>query len=158
MTFNADTFMNTAVEGAMDTKVVPIPEDEYEATIENFSVRQFEGKRIDENTGQNQILTSLDIIWLINNPQVAADLGRDRLTVRGSMFLDMTPEGTLDMGKGKNVSLGRLREALGQNDPGRPWAPGMLKGAGPLLIRVTQRPNPNDPESAFNDVKSFTGL
>jgi hypothetical protein len=158
MSFDADSFMNTTIEGAMDTKVVPIPEGEYEATIENFNVRQFEGKTIDENTGQLRVITSMDIIWNIRDEQLARDLARDKVNVRGNIFLDMTPEGTLDLGKGKNISLGRLREALGQNDPNRPWTPGMLKGAGPLMIKVTQRANPNDPSQIFNDVKSFTGI
>jgi hypothetical protein len=49
-------------------------------------------------------------------------------SVSQSLMLDMTESGALAVGTNKNVNLGRLREALGQNVSGRPWSPNMLQG------------------------------
>jgi hypothetical protein len=62
----------------------------------------------------------LEVIWSIEDQGVKDTLGRDKVTVKQGVMLDMTPDGSgLDMGKGKNVSLGRLREALNMNQPGQ---------------------------------------
>lgn len=150
MTFDPDAFMNDAVEGAMDTKLDPIDPGEYQATIEDIIPREFTGK-----DGQNRVI--LDVVYNILDETLLAKLGRTKLTVRQSLFLDMTPQGQLDRSKGKNVQLGKVREAVRQNDPNQPWTPGYLKGAGPLLINVTQRPDKNS-DAIYNDVKSVTAL
>jgi len=54
-------------------------------------------------------------------------LGREP-KVRQSLMLDVRADGALEFGKGKNVGLGRVREALGQNSTGRPWSFPMLGG------------------------------
>lgn len=157
MAFDADTFMNETLDDALDTKVVPIPEGEYEATIEDVVVRQFESKKIDEKTGAPRVITTLDITYLLLDNRVAQELGRETVKVRGNIFLDLNEFGKIDTSKGKNISLGRLREAVRQNTPGQPWAFGMLKGAGPVMIKVTQRPGDSD-DVIYNDVKSVTGI
>ena len=53
------------------------------------------------------------------------------------MFLDMDENGDLELGKGKNVDLGRLREALGQNTGGN-WSPSQLVGSS-ATIHVSNR-------------------
>lgn len=158
MSFDADTFMNTSLDAAFDTVIVPIPEGEYEAIIDDVAARQFQGKSIDENTGQPRQITTLDVTYRILDDRVAKEIGRDVARVKAGIFLDVTPEGQLDYGKGKNISLGRLREAVRQNDPNRPWMPGQLKGAGPVMIHVTQRTDPNKDGIIYNDVKSVTGV
>ena len=54
-------------------------------------------------------------------------------------------------GSNKNVKLGRLREALGQNKNGQAWSFGMLKGAGP--IKVSIEPDKKNPEDYSRVVK-----
>ena len=71
----------------------------------------------------------MNVTWEIDDPALAERLERDRLTSRQSVFLDMGPDKKLETGKNKNIGLGRLREAVGQNTPGQPWAPSMLEGA-----------------------------
>lgn len=148
-TFDPDSFLNEAVDGALSTSPEPIPEGEYLAVVSSgdkaVTVRQ-----TDKGS------TILDITWEIQDGNLAEALGRQTVTVRQSIFLDMTPQNTLDRSKGKNTGLGRVRSALGQNDPSRPWSFGMLKGAGPATIRVTQRPAPNDDSIIYNDVKGVT--
>ncbi len=148
-TFDPDSFLNEEVDGALATTFEPIPEGEYLAVVASgekaITVRQTERGS-----------TILDISWEIQDAELAEKLGRTTLSVRQSVFLDMTPNNTLDRGKGKNVSLGRVRAALGQNDPNKPWAFGMLKGAGPAMIKVGQRSNPQDDSIIYNDVKAVT--
>lgn len=145
-TFDPDSFLNEAVDGALSTAPEPIPEGEFLAVIgmddKSIQVRQ---------TAKGS--TILDVTWEIQDGDLAEKLGRQKITVRQSIFLDMTPNNTLDRSKGKNVQLGRLRAALGQNDPMKPWTFGSLKGAGPAMIKVTQRTNPDDESIIYNDVK-----
>ena len=147
--FDPDSFLNEAVEGAMSTVAEPIPEGEYLAVVgsleKSVAVRQ---------TSKGQ--TILDITWELQDAALAEALDRQTVTVRQSIFLDMTTNNTLDRGKGKNLGLGRVRAALGQNDPNKPWSFGMLKGAGPAMIKVTQRPNAEDDTVIYNDVKGVT--
>lgn len=56
------------------------------------------------------------------------------------IYLDVSPENhnVILFGKNQSVDLGRLRDALGQNEPGVPWHPGMLDCAGPLVVKVDE--------------------
>lgn len=124
MQFDADVFMQTAVTGASSTRVEQPDPGEYTAQVDKLDFDSFQGKK-----GPTKTYNKLSVTWDITDESVKATLGRDKVTVRQDMFLDLTESGSLDMGKGKNVSLGRLREAVGQNDPSRPWSPTMLQGA-----------------------------
>lgn len=143
--FDPDAFMAGAVTGSNDTKMLPVPEGEYVAVAEDVTPRRSK----DGNS------TMLDVKWKIMDGALAAEIGRDNITVRQTVFLDMTPSGTLDMGKGRNTQLGKLREAVGLNDPMKPFAPAMLRGV-QAKVRVTQRPDPNNPDVIYNDVKGVT--
>ena len=59
-------------------------------------------------------------------------------------------------GPGKNIQLGRLRAALGQNTLGAAWSFAMLAGAGPLKVQVTHQPNQKDPSDPYVKVKSVS--
>ena len=66
-------------------------------------------------------------------------------------WLDLNEDGSgLDLSEGKNVSLGRLRKALDQNSGA--WNPMMMKGKGPLMVKVTQRSDKNDPTIKYAEV------
>ena len=121
--FNPDQFLDMQIEGQNDTKVVPVPAGEYTAMIEEVKVRQWQGKADPSKSG-----LTLDIQWSIDDPSVKELLGRDKVTVKQGIMLDLTDAGGLDMGKGRNVGLGRLREALDLNQPGRPFSFTMLTG------------------------------
>jgi hypothetical protein len=54
--------------------------------------------------------------------------GREKVTCKQGIMLDLNEGGQLDMGKGKNVSLGKLREAIGLNSPGQPFSFSMIQG------------------------------
>ena len=50
----------------------------------------------------------------------------------------MMEDGSFDSRKGKNLGLGRLRKALGQNDPGVEWYLSNLVG-GMAKVHVSHR-------------------
>lgn len=119
--FSPETFFSTAITEANDTRFPNVPEGEYTAVLDKVEARQH------DKDGKTS--TILDVTWSIDDEGAKAATGLARPTVRQSIFLDMTPNGGLDMSPGKNVKLGKLREALGMNTPGKPWAPSMLIGS-----------------------------
>ena len=124
--FNAESFMQTEVEGQLETEFTPIPEAEYNAVIKEVKP---------DTTPKGSPL--LELIWIIDDQSVRDLIGMDEPTVRQTIWLDINEQGGLDFGKNKNVGLGKLREALGQND-GKPWSPLMLLGQ-PATVNIKHR-------------------
>jgi hypothetical protein len=82
-------------------------------------------------------------------------LKRDKVLVPMNIWLDVNGE-ALDLSEGKNVGLGRLRKALDQNDGA--WNPLMMKGRGPVMIKVTQRSDKNDPTQKYAEVNRVSKI
>lgn len=146
--FDPDAFLSGTVDQEMDTSIPPIPEGNYKAIVEEVGARESgEYKLLDVTYEllEGEMGEGLD--------EIKEQLGRKKLTVRQSIFLDVDESGAIAIGDGKNIGLGRLREAAGQNRSGQPWSPLMLKGVGPLVIGVTQRPDKNDETKVYNDVR-----
>lgn len=141
--FDPDQFSAMSVEGQNDTKYVPVPEGEYAAVIT---------KKVFRPTDKGQLI--LDVTWKIDDATVAEAVGMKEPTVRQSVFIDRLENGSLDMGKGKNVKLGQLREAVGLNKPGQVFNFNMLEGRA-ALIKVKHRQYEGD---TFADVKDVTAL
>ena len=136
--FDPDTFMSMTTEEASETSFRPIPEGEYMAVISKIEGRTPKGMSI------------LDITWEIDDEAVRAETGMDSPQIRQSIFLDINSEGGLERGPNKNVQLGRLRSALGQNNPGQAWSPAMLEGR-VARISTSQR---IVEDNIYSDVKS----
>lgn len=141
MSFDLDTFMNSVTNEAGSTVLEPVPAGEFPAIIEDLKPRTTRTGRL-----------VLDVIWNVEDPELKQKLNREKITVRQSLFIDTTSAGGIDFGKGKNVQLNRVREALGQNAGGQAWSPMMLRGAGPARITVTQRVD-DETGNVYNDVK-----
>ena len=88
---------------------------------------------------------------LLDVASLEETMGMDRLTVRQGLFLDIGANGAIAIGPNKNVKLGRLRDAVGQNKDCK-WNFAMLKGAGPLKIAVSVKPDKDDPTIVYNRV------
>lgn len=116
-TFDVANFENAQFTESNSTTYTPVPEGEFNAVIDKKEIR---------NTAKGQVI--LDVTWKIDDAEVAEVTGMANPTVRQSIFLDVSENGSLDFGKGKNIALGRLREALGQNQSGQPWGFGLLLG------------------------------
>ncbi len=142
-TFDPATFLASETAGAMEVNYTPVPADDYTAMIDDITARQ-----VTTDRGTSIVL---DVTHLIDNPALAEELGMERLTVRQGIFLDVEPNGAIALGPNKNVKLGRLRAAVGQNGAA-PWNFAMLKGAGPLRLGVSVVPDKKDPTIPRNQV------
>jgi hypothetical protein len=121
--FSPEQFLDMSVDQANDTKVIPVPVGEYIAVCTEVKARPWSSKSDPSKSG-----IALDLQWSIDDANVKALLGRDDVKVKQGVMLDLTESGGLDMGKGRNVGLGRLREAVGLNTPGQPFSVTMVQG------------------------------
>lgn len=146
-TFDPESFMTESTEAAMDTVVVPCPAGTYQAQVDDVKVRKV------EVNGEERY--PMDVSYNVLDDAVRAELGREKVIVRQTIWLDLDPvTGKLDNSKGKNVQLGKLRAACGMNEHGKAFAPVQLKDQ--LVTIVTGlRPDKNDPEVKYAEVKSF---
>lgn len=145
--FNADAFLQGSVTGAMDTKIIPCPEGDYLGVITGLAARQWNSKD-GSKTG-----IALDVTWTIEDQGVKDHCARSEVTVRQSIMLDCDDNLQLEVGPGKNIGLGRLREATGQNDPSRPFSFGNLQGQ-MAKVGVKHRVDDRDNETIYAEVKS----
>lgn len=143
--FDASQLLNSTISGALSTQAEQCPPGEFPALIQGVDIKDFQ-YRSGERAGQTGY--RLEVQYLILDPQVEASLGRQPL-VRSSIMLDVTSNGGLDHGKGKNFRLGALREAVGQNQEGRPWSPKMLEGNS-VIVKVKHR---MDGDQVFADIE-----
>lgn len=142
--FDPDAFLGEIVNDSFSTRFPTVPEGNYTSVIERVGVKEIQTER-----GAAKVL---EVFHNVMDEQLKADLGMEKIVVRQSIFLDLDAAGKLDVSEFKNVRLGRLRDAVGQNVPGEPWGYRHLEGAGPLLIHVIEKPDKNDPETKYNEV------
>jgi hypothetical protein len=147
MSFDPDQFLNAAVSGSNSTKVIPVPMGTYQGVIEKVVPRQWQSK------DGSQTGISLDVFWLIEDQGVKEFLGRDTVVCKQSIMLDVA-NGGLDMSPGKNVGLGRLREAVGQNDASQPFSFHNLPGQ-MAKVDVKHR---IDGEDTYAEIKSVAKM
>lgn len=148
-TFDPAAFKATVVEGQFETHTTPLPEDTYIAAIGETAIRAI---KID-----NEVSILCDVPFNVDDEALAERLGLNRLQVTQGFFLDLDKKGNLEFGPNKNIRLGKLRDALGQNSD-KAWNFGMLDGAGPLKIKVIKKPDKDDSSIEYNRVVGFAPL
>lgn len=153
--FNADSFLNQTVEGPLSTSVTPCPEGEYKAMIDDSDKWLAFSNGTSSKSGDEW--NKANILFNILDDGVRTLLKKEKVLVPMQCFLDVTPLGTMDTGEGKNVSIGRLRAAAGQNEDPQ-WSLGKLKGYGPLMVKVTQRADPKDPTIKYAEVSRIAKI
>lgn len=147
--FSPEQFLEMQVTEASSTETIPVPVGEYTALIGEVKVRPWQKKDDPSVAG-----LTLDVTWEIDSPEVKELLGRQKVTCRQGIMLELTESGTLDMGKGRNVQLGRLREAVDLNAPGVPFSFPMLPGR-MAKVKVTHRV---DGDQIFAEIRSVAKL
>lgn len=145
-TFDPQAFVDMQVSDANDTVLLPVPVGEYTAVAEKVDVAQWQSK------DGSKAGVKLVIQWSIDDANVKTFMGRDTVLCRQDIMLDTTPQGSLDMGKGKNVGLGKLRAALGKNTPGVAFSFSQIPGS-VAKVKVDQRSDPQDAEKIYSEVK-----
>lgn len=111
MSFDPESFKHVEIDESMDTEIIPPDEGVYMASIDRWNI-------IGGTSQKGNDWARLDITWELDDADGTqqAKTGRDKITARQSIFLDLTDQGAIDTGKGRNVQLGRLRSALGLNE------------------------------------------
>ena len=127
------------------TQFEQCPEGEYLARLDDFELSTAEWN--DKATGQPRSAPTLRITWHILDEGVKAHLKMDQVRVQQDLFLDVDEAtGQLSLDKNKNVQLGRIRAAVGLNEPGQVFSLSLLKGSAPALVRVAHVADRKDPE------------
>ena len=125
--FDPDKFLNQEHNAAFSTKFVPVPETEYVATVPQGGVHEPREMTID---GEKRYVVDID--WEISKDdpgyvKAKEETGMNNPKVRQGLFLDVLTDANGEVtgladGPGKNVQLGRLRDALSMNDPRKRWS------------------------------------
>jgi hypothetical protein len=137
--FDPDTFMSQQVDLPLATEFTLVPIGEYLSAIDDFDKDALEA--IDFTYKRGQLagtpgkMFKLTLPFVINDEKVKQELGRDKVTVTKQLILDIDEKGRLAEGVNRNVELGRIRDAVGQNGDG-PWSISQLRGAGPVMVKV----------------------
>ena len=138
MAFDLESFISSTVDAPMDTSFPVCPEGEFSFLLDTdpkmLEVKNIKG--VSKGSGNAYDFHQMELVAVCQSDDVRKAMGRDRVPVRMRVNLDFDVNGRLATGTGKNVILGQLREALGQNKPG--WSPKQLLGAGPFIGRVKQ--------------------
>lgn len=151
--FDAQSFLNTQYEGGFSTEYPTVPDDEYVAVIR----RPKEGGKPNINVrslDSGQLV--MDLNWTIEDEKAKAATGMSTAYGRQSVWLDVSPGGGgLERGKGKNVQLGLLLDAMGLND-GRPVDFTTMLYDRPCKVRTKARTD--DQGKTWVDVKGVAKL
>lgn len=154
MSFNPEAFMNAVFTEANDTTITPCPAGEFPAQITELTPKS---GTISKGDRAGETWARLDILWETTDPVAQAATGREKVRVRQGVMLDLLPNGGLDMSKGKNVQLGKLREAVGLNVPGAPFSPAQLVGRSARIV-VGHRIDERDGVTIQAEVKTTAPL
>lgn len=111
--FDAKNFLDMEIEGENSTEVIPVPPGEYIGLCVEVKAREWKAR---DGTKEGK---ALDVSWEIDDPEIKTATSRDRVVIRQGVMLETTESGAIDMSKGKNVQLGRLRAAVGMNTGGK---------------------------------------
>jgi len=134
----------------LSTEIIPPDEGVYNAKISNWNLVGGTSQVREDGSGGNDWLR-LDITYELEDPDGSQKekTGRDPVTARQGLFLDLTDSGDLDFNQGRNVRLGQLLEACELNSG--TFAFNMLDGK-PVKVLVRHRTTDNGRMAEVNRV------
>lgn len=144
--------LNAPVAGPLSTRVNICREGDLKAVIDDgekwLSFR-------DGDKSKN-LSPQATVLFSILDEDVRKSLGRDKVLVPMTIWIDMKEDWSgPDFSEGKNVGFGRLFEAAGINSSGGNFGEKLnaLRGKGPFHVKVGHRPDKNDPNIKYAEVK-----
>lgn len=151
-TFDAANFLNTVYTDTNATQYVPIPEGIFPCMTGIPNV----ASGVSAKSTDGKPWYRLDLPIIIDDAGVREAMGRDEVKSKFSVMLDVE-DGVLSTATGRNVQLGRLREALGLNEPGQEFTLTMLSGKA-AKCQVSHRAHPSRPGEVIADVTEIAPL
>lgn len=153
-TFDPDAFMNETVDKPLSTERTLVPKAEYKMTIGDFDSKAFQAidftyKQGDRAGTPGQMVKFGVPCIIVDDAKLKEALGLEKVVVFKNITLDFDENGKLAWGPNKNVDLGQLRNAVGQNADNATWSPGMLRGAGPFMGIVEHKKGERKDGSKF---------
>lgn len=141
--FNPEDFMTQTVDQPLDAERTLVPEGEYKMYIGDFDSNAFETFNFTYKrgpmAGQEGAMHKFTAPLVIDDDKVKQALGTEQPRIFHQCTLDVDDQGQLQWGPNRNIALGQLRQAAGQNVAGQPWSINMLRGAGPFMGKVQHR-------------------
>ncbi|CAM5998781.1 unnamed protein product [Sphagnum balticum] len=135
--FNPESFLDASTTEAL-TKRPPLPAGStFIATVGEPKSRTWQGKQDPTKSG---IAVDLPLeIDMTAYPEMRELIGgATKVTLKGSIMLDLNEQGAIDWGAGKNSALRRYREALGLNQAGVPFSIRQMQGR-QLMVKIKHR-------------------
>lgn len=145
--FDPSELLNETL-GENATRRDPLPVGETPAQIVGLEIKTGTSAKGNNWTRLDVKLEITDMGYLANYAEGAFEKVQTTLGV----MLDMT-DGQIATGPNRNVRLGRLRAATGCN--GKPLS--AMVGQF-LLINVSHKPHPTDPETVLDEITGYTAL
>jgi hypothetical protein len=141
MAFDVNAFLNTSYESAFETDYVLVPVGTYIASLKGLPTFKLVDPGDVASSKPGRVYAGVTL--RIYDEELAKAFNSKtpgEVTMPASIYFDVAPDNhnVILWGKNQSIDLGKLRDALGQNEPGVPWNPGMLENAGPVVIKVDE--------------------
>lgn len=147
--FDPTVYSQMTFSQKASTESFPVPVGEHVCTIKEAKLSAWEKK--DKSAGGLKVTFALECEDA--DGSIKEVTGRDKASLRYEFILDMTEDGNgLDFGKGKNIRLGRIQEAVGIAD-GQPWSFDSFAGRR-LIAKVKHEPYNEQLMAAVESVRA----
>lgn len=133
--FDPQTLLDTEITEVSEERP-PLPVGDYRAVIGEVTAANWQSRDGLRSGVKWNVPLTLEI-----PPEVAEEMGMSDMTelkLTDSIMLDLTPAGSIDMTRGKNVRMRLYREALDMNKPGDSFSPRKMQGQ-VILVHVDHR-------------------
>jgi hypothetical protein len=143
MPFDADAFMGSTIDAPLETEYKVCPEGKaYRAVIGDFTSDAFKVFEFDYSkgprAGERGSMLKFSCPFIIQDDKARAAMNKaddQPLIVYKEMIIDRDDSGRIETGTNKNVDLGMVRQAVGQNTTSA-WGPAQLRNCGPVIVEV----------------------
>jgi len=149
------SLLNVSTSTPLSTVVKVCREGDYKAMIDDGD-KWLTFRDGDSTKGINP---QAIVLFSIIDDGVRKELGRDKVLIPQTNWLDVTEGGQLDLSEGKNVGLGRLLAAAGLNGAGNLFENVQkLRGKGPFMVKVGQRSDKVDPNVKYAEIRKVAPI
>lgn len=125
--FDPNLFLDAVMDQPLERRE-PLPAQDYTAVIGEIKASRWTSDKPDAKVKSG---IRFEIPLLIDIPaELVEKLGYDNntFTIKDSVMVDTTDNGSMDFGKGKNNQLRAYREALDMNKSGDTFVPRLMQG------------------------------